>query len=429
MLQVVNYIVAVIGSACMYFSILILSGVKYRKREFLLFTFFTSVLTGAVKNIDYSNTPISILKIFIFYIAIAFATRKFVKLNTSKAFLYTTFCYSITLIVDSIASLIMFRILEYDLQAFRSDVPLLIIYNLVVFNAVILIAQTIRIILDKYLEGIDYSKNAVIVLYSSTTFIIAVLNVMVYNKCFQYMGLKVLYMSIFTMVSYFVMTLALLKYNSLLILKEQENEQLNIYIKMSDELINEYRRIRHNTVNLIEASSEYIETENMQGLKELLEDTIQRHIKIKKSNYMTLNKIFHPGIKSLLYSKLGKAEEASVSMDIDIQTDMHSIAIKISHLCEILGIFLDNALEAAELSDEKRIEVCVFEADDYYVVIIENSFGEIISKGANRGTGLKVAQSIIKKYQYVLLNTSIERNIYKQELNIKKIYQMDNILK
>ena len=77
----------------------------------------------------------------------------------------------------------------------------------------------------------------------------------------------------------------------------------------------------------------------------------------------------------------------------------------------ILGIFLDNAIEAAAGSERKVVNFYVVEKNNKITVDISNSFSDtglklddinkkgVSSKGENRGLGLYKVKEIIKKKQ------------------------------
>jgi two-component system sensor histidine kinase AgrC len=108
-------------------------------------------------------------------------------------------------------------------------------------------------------------------------------------------------------------------------------------------------------------------------------------------------------------------------------SDLSEVGIKISELCEILGILLDNAIEAASESEEKLIRLVVRKIDTSISFSIENSVKEIpdirkiyeksySTKGDGRGMGLWFLNNIIKKNKNIMLNTLTNEKRFKQDL-------------
>lgn len=101
-------------------------------------------------------------------------------------------------------------------------------------------------------------------------------------------------------------------------------------------------------------------------------------------------------------------------------------------LCRIIGIFLDNAIEATLETDHPLIDFALIDLDTQYIFVISNSFLEkgipygtlmkpnVSTKGANRGIGLYNAHEIIAKYNHVFLDTEIQGTTFVQRLQISK---------
>ena len=130
-------------------------------------------------------------------------------------------------------------------------------------------------------------------------------------------------------------------------------------------------------------------------------------------------------------AKLYAAEIKGIKIDTNITTDINHIQMKIYDLCKILGIFLDNAIEAAHQSAEKTISLSIKKDENYekYFIAIENSFSGnvnineifkkgISTKGDNRGLGLWEVKSITEKYKSVMLRTTVKDKTFRQELTI-----------
>ena len=92
---------------------------------------------------------------------------------------------------------------------------------------------------------------------------------------------------------------------------------------------------------------------------------------------------------------------------------------------------MDNAIEAALSSEEKRISLGLIKKNQSVMIIVSNSFfGNISSismlfkqgfstKGENRGLGLSNLKEIIDKYKNVTLDTFIKNELFFQEITIK----------
>ena len=98
----------------------------------------------------------------------------------------------------------------------------------------------------------------------------------------------------------------------------------------------------------------------------------------------------------------------------------------------MLGIFLDNAIEAASGSGERRVNILISEKDNKIIIEISNTFSDkalstdkifdkgVSSKGQNRGLGLYKVKEIVKRYSTVTLDTCIDDEMFLQRLTIQK---------
>lgn len=125
-------------------------------------------------------------------------------------------------------------------------------------------------------------------------------------------------------------------------------------------------------------------------------------------------RIREPAVAGLVLSKLSRSREMGVSMTIDEDTLMtaETAATANYELITILGNLLDNALEAAESSDAKIVTLSISETDEECIIqvadsgpglaqavkerIFERGFS---TKGENRGFGLHLVESCIKKLE------------------------------
>lgn len=120
----------------------------------------------------------------------------------------------------------------------------------------------------------------------------------------------------------------------------------------------------------------------------------------------------------------------NINVSIEVTNEIADIPMDTLDLTRVIGIFLDNAIEAALETDSPFLSFALVHADTEYVFIISNSFLEkgvpyaslaqpnVSTKGANRGLGLYNAHEIIAKYNSVFLDTEIQGEHFVQRLRI-----------
>ena len=191
------------------------------------------------------------------------------------------------------------------------------------------------------------------------------------------------------------------------------------------------RRFKHNYDNTLASIEGFAHGDDLSGLKAYLAEIIAEKSKNEAVNYFKLNFLDNPALTGLIISKMIYAEKREVSFVLKVRTDAAGIAIKQSHLCEILGILLDNAIEAAAESDGRKINLRMDESEDAFVFVIENTADATpeqpsllgngwTTKGEEHGYGLKIVNGILAGYENIVLNTTINEHSFLQELIVLK---------
>ena len=134
----------------------------------------------------------------------------------------------------------------------------------------------------------------------------------------------------------------------------------------------------------------------------------------------------------MLTNKYHEAEAKNIKVNMSLLLDLSDLKMKIYEFARILGILLDNAIEASQECEDKIIYI-TFRNDEKnhrQLIIIENTyldkdvdtekiFGKGISGKPNHtGLGLWEVQNILKKNNNLTLFTSKTEKFFKQQLEI-----------
>jgi two-component system sensor histidine kinase AgrC len=217
----------------------------------------------------------------------------------------------------------------------------------------------------------------------------------------------------------------------------EEKYRIEEYAHMVEEMHGETRRFKHDYINMLTPLKEYIDNDNMEKLKEFFYDNVidmDKDIKWTNNNIDKLKYIKITALKALLSTKLIKALSMNIDIKVELVEDICEISINIMDLCRIIGILMNNASEAAKECEYPKLCLCVVNKEKYVVIVVQNNFfgkKPIIhkiykegfsTKGRGRGLGLYTVKNIIDtKYDNVFINTSIEDDMFIQELWIKNI--------
>ena len=215
----------------------------------------------------------------------------------------------------------------------------------------------------------------------------------------------------------------------------QTKEQLKSaeeYNKTLRILHDNVRGFKHDFDNIVTTIGGYVKTNDMAGLQKYyyqLEDDCQKVSSLYVLNPEIIN---NPGIYNLLSIKHREAECKDIKINMSLLLDLNDLKMKIYEFARILGILLDNAIEASEECDDKIINI-IFR-DDYkkhrQLITIENTFNnkdvdttKIFGKGISgkenhTGLGLWEVNKILKKNTNLSLFTSKNDKYFSQQLEI-----------
>lgn len=218
-------------------------------------------------------------------------------------------------------------------------------------------------------------------------------------------------------------------------MRQDSYNRLQEYTNQIENMYSSLRSFKHDYSNIMLSMSGYIEANDMEGLRDYFDKEILPLSKNITKNTAHINQLINiktTELKSIISSKLLYAIELNINVGIEVTDEVTSIPMDTLDLCRVIGIFLDNAIEATLETDRPTIRFALINLDTEYIFIISNTFLEkgipyatlskpnVSTKGVNRGIGLYNAHEIIAKYNHVFLDTEIKNKSFVQRLQISK---------
>lgn len=201
-------------------------------------------------------------------------------------------------------------------------------------------------------------------------------------------------------------------------IEKEKIEMSYRYNKVVNELVEDIKGNQHeykNHLNTI-ASVIYLSEDIEKSKKE-----VNKYMEII-SQEVDLNKVLSIDnmiIKAIIYSKILECEEKGIEFTFNINGDIKNLNIESSDLTVILSNILNNAIEAAEKSIQKKVKLEI-NINEIKHIIIKNTVEDIniselssfsklgfSKKGKNRGYGLYNVKKIVGKY-YGQVNIVLE---------------------
>ena len=215
--------------------------------------------------------------------------------------------------------------------------------------------------------------------------------------------------------------------------KQKALQDLQDYTHNLENMYNGLRSFKHDYVNILLSISGYIENGDMEELKEFFESKIFPTKNLIDQGDYRLHQLGNIGvleIKSLLCAKMIYAHESGIDVIIDIPDRVDGFLMDTVDLARILGIFLDNAIEAALEVQSPQIGLHIIQNRVGVSIIISNRFRDegvalhrlkqkgFSTKNGHQGIGLLNAMQIINSYDNVLLETTIQGGCFIQHMEL-----------
>lgn len=197
---------------------------------------------------------------------------------------------------------------------------------------------------------------------------------------------------------------------------EQEKEHNRILKLMQDDL----RAFRHDFANIICTIGGYVHSKNIEGLTSYYSQIQKDVVKINNLGALNPDVINNPAVYALITSKYDKATSLGINVNVEVFINLNELNMKIYEFTRVLGILLDNAIEAARECNEKiiNIEIRKEAKRNRQLLIIENTYNNkdvntdkifeksYSTKPGNTGLGLWEVRQILKKNNNLNLFTT-----------------------
>lgn len=346
-----------------------------------------------------------------------------------------------------IIPIFLFGIIDYILMKFLNllgitsneilNIPIYrIICSLIeysVFFGVYLLIKTFKLHID-----ISHIRNKKQTFLLISTLISGIVTISFQTYIFIFyinvIPISIVILSILSLIAYFIISLYSLISTNKLNIAKQNLEETRLMNKTLTILNDKIRAFRHDFNNIIQALGGYIQAKDIDGLEKYYSQLLKDCQEVTNLSGLNPESINNPAIYSLLASKYYLATEKGIEFDLDIFMDLTSIDMKIYEFCRILGILLDNAIQATQECEEKHITVTIRKDNrcKRQLLVIENTYKEkdidtekIFEKGystkeGNTGLGLWEVRQILLKNTNLNLFTSKDDTYFKQQLEIYK---------
>ena len=305
----------------------------------------------------------------------------------------------------------------------------LLTYSIVlIFNLIIKYRKfTINI-----LEYFDKKSKSIIIFNFIFGFICIFLQGILSVKYIDILPIEFTFFNFICLLIYFVLSFFSLAKVMSLSTTTKKLESAEEYNKTLHILHDNVRGFKHDFDNIVTTIGGYIKTNDMEGLEKYYSQLQEDCSKVNNLYILNPDIINNPGIYNLLTTKYSEAEENGIKVNLTFLLDLNELHMKIYEFARILGILLDNAIDAASECDEKVLNIFFRNEarNNRNIILIENTYkdkdvdlNQIFNKGItgkenHTGLGLWEIRQLLKKNNNVNLYTNKNEKYFTQQLEI-----------
>lgn len=290
--------------------------------------------------------------------------------------------------------------------------------------------KPVNMILKKEINIVTRNRRITKYIYVFTFILYLVL----LKNGFEVLMMSNYYINLLFMISIILIIVIILKNESKYEQLKEENRQMLNYVTKYEKIITAQGKTNHEFKNQLMVIRGYAQMHSdkiIEYIDEIVEDSN------KAGSYLIsqLNNFPDGGIKGLLYYKLSIMEDENIKYSINVEKGVKTKLKTLStnnykNITKILGVLLDNAIDASKKSKHKKINISVIKDNKNIIFKIYNTYkGKIdiekvgtgyTSKGKGHGYGLRLVKDIINEDKLFNISHNLEDNYFVSSLYIKK---------
>ena len=404
-------------------------NIETTRKQKIIYIILIPIL--GILNLNILPSPINIFFNYLEMIVIAHYNFRIPFLKSIVAILLSAIIYALvsTLALNPYIKILNITYEQLEIIPIYRLIYLIFVYVIVGLSILIIRHKDLKF---KFFEDIDIKTKHIILLNLLFGFFTLAIQAVIMAYYTNNLPIIITFLSFISLLAYFAISIFSLTRVMKLTQTTRKLESAEEYNNTLRILHDNVRGFKHDFDNIVTTIGGYIRTDDMEGLKKYylqLEDDCQRVNNLYILNPDVVN---NDGIYNLLTKKYYEAESKDIKVNITFLLDLSTLNMKIYEFARILGILLDNAIEASSESEEKIINLD-FRNDtknSRQLIKIENTYKDknvdtekIFEKGVSgkenhSGIGLWEVRKIVKKNNNVNLFTSKNDKYFSQQLEI-----------
>lgn len=415
-----------------YFSLLMFCTIlKIEYTRFQKYIYIFGMSSISTISLNFIPSPANTL---VNYIVLFFIIYKLFKLSIIKTMISIIIPFVMFSIVGTLLLNPLLKVFNIELSVLNY-IPIYRIVYLTILYFILFIFIYILKIKNKKVSLLNnipsHTKNILLFNLSLGIFTLAV-QVIITVFYINILPVYITFLSSISLILYVL--ISFYSFNHIIKLQKAtlDLENAENYNKTLSFLYDNVKGFKHDFDDIVNMLGGYVKTNDFAGLKKYYVELEHDYEKVKNIATLNPNLINNPGIYNLLASKYKKATPLNIKIHLEYFFDFEKLHMPIYQFSRMLGILLDNAIEAASTAKDKEVNIYFRDSqhNNTQIVIIENTYSntdvdikKIFEKGVtgkeeHMGIGLWEVNQIIKQNNNIHLNTTNDNKYFKQQLEI-----------
>lgn len=383
------------------------------------------ILPAVIYDIQYTY-----LYSIIVYLMTIVTYKYILNISFRRTIISCAFLMLLVSFLDSIFSGII--VLFSNLETARSNICLCLISSMTISTIILTIVskKSIRIKLNQFITKLESSKATSFIIFSVLIVVAICIVLYVISKNFKFNAIFTT--SFFILIILYLLVIILINEKNSYDKLYDKYDNLFSYVKVFEDWIENEQLNRHEYKNQLAVLRCMTKEKKV---KDKIDSIINDYINVDNEMINQLKNLPNGGIKGLLYYKMAIAKNNAINLEIDIGRDVGKYLNQLTEekkkvLSNLIGIYLDNAIEAAKDTKKKLVSMEIYEYEKTVNFVISNTYNtkEDISnrnqkgfstKGIGRGNGLYFAGKLLSKNDWISEKQDIIDGFYIERLKIQ----------
>lgn len=399
---------------------------------------FKSLVAALIIGVIYSyltNFDYNYIRPYIIHVYFIVSLKYIYKTPIIKTVLGVMCTLVLSCLAELLFGLIFILVFKIDFMQTNKDSVMYIISNLMITIIQFSISKIshVRKLIDYIIKWYNENEYKSLVLLMFLCLII--ITFLLYNNFISILPPSLLWLTNLFCIGVFVFIIGFFKEKTTKNKIIYEYDQLLDYVKTYENLLEEKSKNQHEYKNQLATIKNF--SKNKKIINYINDILKTQDSKIDEEWLEKLKYLPQGGLKGLIYYKIETMINRNLNVYLEVASELNKSKIwkicdqNLNDISKVIGVYLDNAIEASVESKEKYILITVLLENNNIVFEISNTYSNLIdiskvdqsgytTKGVGKGYGLSLVKDIIDKNEFLVQKRSLNGIYYVQKLYIKK---------